>query len=425
MIKNKVAIIGLGYVGLPLACAIAYSKTYQTVGFDIDKKKIQQIREKKVPIEDKFTKQKLKEVNVDVSNSEEIINKSEYLIVCVPTPVSKSKKPNLSPIKNACNLIKKQLEPGQNVIIESTINPGICEEVVLPILEKSGLKGGLDFNLSHCPERINPGDNKWNTLNIPRNIGSLTLQGNKKSADFYRSFMEADITELSTLKAAEASKIIENTFRDINIAYVNELAKSFDIMGIDLVEVINAAANKPFAFMPHFPSCGVGGHCIPVDPYYLISSGKKNGFNHTFLKKAREVNESMPKYNVDLLLNKIKQAKLKTKKINVGVLGLSYKANVADLRESPSLKIIEILEKKKINYKTFDPHFPDISTTNSLSELLQFADAVVLGTSHKEFLNINADSLKQNNIKIVIDGKNCLNKKEIIEQGIIYKGVGH
>lgn len=407
MIKNKVAIIGLGYVGLPLAYAIAKNKKYQVFGYDLTKKEVKKM------------------ANFTVGTDESLIKEAEYIIICVPTPVKRNKLPDLTPVKSATKSALKYLEKGQNIIIESTINPGVCEEVVLPILEKSGLKGGKDFELSHCPERINPGDSVWNVTNIPRNIGSLSKKGNKKVADFYRSFLKGEVNEVSSLKAAEATKIIENTFRDINIAYVNELAKSFDAMEIDLIEVIHAASNKPFAFMPHFPSCGVGGHCIPVDPYYLIDRAKKAGFDHSFLRKAREVNNSMPQYTVDLLQKKLIQHNTSLKEAKVGLLGLAYKADVGDLRESPSLKIIEILEKREAKVTTYDPYLLKESSSKNLEDLLKNSDFIIIATAHNEFKKIKPETLKKHEIQIVIDGKNCLNKEQINKAGIIYKGIGH
>lgn len=413
MKKNQIAIIGLGYVGLPLALAACRNKKYTIKGLDIDKNRIKSINKTKIP------------PNLEVSSSSEIIKNSQFIIICVPTPVKNISQPDLRPLKSATETTLEYLEKGQKIIIESTVNPGICEEIVLKILEKSGLKGGLDFELSHCPERINPGDQKWTVENIPRNIGSLTTKGNTTIANFYRSFLKAPINEVSSIKIAEATKIIENTFRDINIAYVNELAKSFDKLGIDLVETIKAASNKPFAFMPHFPGCGVGGHCIPVDPYYLIAKAKKSGFNHGFLKKARSINNSMPAYTIELLENELKKLKIPIKKARIGILGLAYKENTSDLRESPSLKIIEILEKKGFKPLKFDPHIKTLSNCDSLNQLLQKSDYIILATAHKQFLKINGKLLAKNNIKIIIDGRNCLNKTDLLKNNIIYKGIGH
>ncbi len=423
--QNKISIIGLGYVGLPLACSIAKTKKYQMVGLDLDEEKIDQINKGISPIDDEETKKLLPKVKLEVSTNDKIIKDSEFVIICVPTPVKHDKHPDLRPLISASRTAAKYLQKGQTIIVESTIYPGVCEEVVLPILEETGLKGGKDFELSHCPERISPGDPTWNVDNIPRNIGSLTKKGNKKAADFYRSFLSAPITELSCLKSAEATKVIENTFRDINIAYVNELAKSFDAMGIDIVEVIQGASNKPFAFMPHYPSCGVGGHCIPVDPYYLIERAKKAGFDHSFLIKAREINNSMPLYTIELLTEKLNEIKKSIKGTKIALLGLAYKANISDLRESPSLELIKILEKKGADLIKYDPYVPTLNNVASLEEALKKAEVILLATNHSEFKQISPKTLKNNGIKIVIDGKNCLNREAIISAGILYKGIGH
>ena len=411
----KIGVIGLGYVGFPLACTIAKNKSYKVFGFDLSKEKIDLINQKKSPIEDKQAEKDIKTVKITASTDPEILKDSDIFIVCVPTPVFNDHTPDLDPIKNATKTISKYLKNGSLVIIESTINPGVCEEVIIPILEtETKLKSGKDFDLAHCPERINPGDPKWNVYNIPRNIGATTPQACKKAANFYRSFINAEINEMSSLKTAEATKIIENTFRDINIAYVNELAKSFDILGIDLTEVIRVASNKPFAFMPHFPSCGVGGHCIPVDPYYLIERAKKSGFDHKFVRIAREINNSMPQYTVDLLTDALNSIGKPIKNTRIGILGISFKANISDKRESPALTIIKLLQKKGANLSIFDPYCLKDSTGNSLEELLQNVDAVLIATDHKEFKKLTPLDFQKHNIKVVIDGKNIYDKQAFL-----------
>ncbi|MCX7735616.1 MAG: nucleotide sugar dehydrogenase [Candidatus Kapabacteria bacterium] len=421
----KVSVLGLGYVGLPLACAIARKTNNLVVGFDLNEKKIEKIKKRECPIDDYQCEQDLKEVNFEVSSNPEILNNSDIYIVCVPTPVLDDYTPDLGPVKGATLTISKYLKKGQSVVIESTINPGVCDEVVKPILEeKTGLKAGIDFDIAHCPERINPGDPKWNVYNIPRNIGSTNTETTKRLAEFYRSFISAEINEMPDLKTTEATKIIENTFRDINIAFVNELARSFDVLGIDLMTVIKGASNKPFAFLPHYPSCGVGGHCIPVDPYYLIERAKQSGFDHKFLKLAREINNSMPHYTVELLSEALNHYEKPIKNTKICLFGLSYKANVGDLRESPSLKIQEILLHKGADLLVYDPYFPELSSVKSLDEALEKSFAIVLATNHDEFKSIDADKLIKSDVKIVIDGKNFLNKSEIQKSGIYYKGIG-
>ena len=422
--KKKVGIIGLGYVGLPEMVEIAKSQKYNVVGFDIDKKKIDKIKKGVDPINDELVSKYLAKNKLEVSTQNKILSDCDYFIICVPTPIYDDYTPDYRPIESAAKIVGKYLKKGTCVVLESTVNPGTCEEIVAPILEKeSGLKAGMDFNLAHCPERINPGDKKWNVTNIPRNIGSINQKLNKRVANFYRSFIKAEINQLRSLKVVEATKIVENTFRDINIAYVNELAQSFDAMGINLIETIEAAANKPFAFMPHWPGCGVGGHCIAVDPYYLIKRAKQDGFDHQFLKMSRQVNNSMPRYTVHKLmmaLNKIGKSINGTK---ITLLGLSYKANIADLRESPALEIKKELTKLGADLTCYDPYVPNEKVKN-LKQAIKNSVAIVIAASHQEFIDNLVVELKNSKVKMVVDGRNCIDKKEIEKLGIIYKGIG-
>ena len=322
--QETVSIVGLGYVGLPLAI-LADQKNYQVVGIDTDLKKIDALSKKVSPFLDEKISEDLKNHNITISSNFEDIQKSSITIICVPTPVDEDYIPDLSPVKNACQNIAPHLQKGHLVILESTVNPGVSEDVVIPILEEiSGFKCGEDFSLAHCPERINPGDKKWTVENIPRVVGATDGIGLKKAAEFYRSIISGEIKEMNTIKEAEAVKVVENSFRDINIAFVNELAMSFDNLGIDVVNVIDGAATKPFAFMAHYPGCGVGGHCIPVDPYYLIEYARKHGFQHDFLSMARKVNNKMPKYTADKVAEGLNKRKIAINGTKVAVLGLSY-----------------------------------------------------------------------------------------------------
>lgn len=424
--KRKISILGLGYVGLPLACAAANNPRYEVVGYDPDPAKIENIQNKICPIEDRRCASDLLKSSPEVSRDSDIIAGSDIYIICVPTPITTDYIPDLNPLKSACSTVAKYLKKGNSIVIESTINPGVSDEIVIPLIEeKTGMTVGRDFHVAHCPERINPGDKYWNVYNIPRNTGADTPEACRDIADFYRQVLDAEINEMPDLKTCEATKIIENTFRDINIAYVNELAKSFDVLGIDLSVVIRGASNKPFAFMPHFPGCGVGGHCIPVDPYYMIERARKSGFSHSFLKKAREINNSMPEYTVDLLMRGLNEIERSMKGTAVALLGLSYKPDVADLRESPSLKILELLKKYKAEIYTYDPFFPDMSRENSLEETLEKCDALVLAANHSAYTSrLTPELLKKYDVKVVIDGKNVLDKDGIKQAGIFYKGIG-
>jgi nucleotide sugar dehydrogenase len=422
---QKVSIVGLGYVGLPLALAIKKSGKYELVGFDINKQKVTAINNSECPITDEVAQKDLKEIDFTATTDPEDMQDSDFFIICVPTPVLDDYTPDYTPVKSASKTVAKYIKKGSTVILESTVNPGACEEVMLPILEEAGgMKAGKDFNIGMCPERINPGDPDWNVYNIPRNVGSLVPEKAEELADFYRSFLNAEVNSVSSLRVAEATKIVENTFRDINIAYVNELAKSFDSMGIDLVETLKGASNKPFAFMPHWPGRGVGGHCIAVDPYYLIKRAAKSGFNHQFLKIARDVNNSMPQYTVRRLQEALNVVELPIKGTSIALLGLSYKENVADLRESPCLLIKDRLNNMGADLRVFDPYTPKLSNVNSLDEALENAEAVVLCTAHRQFLKLDEKLSKYENVKVVVDGMNKLKKEKIEELDVVYKGIG-
>ena len=426
MHKKKVTVIGLGYVGFPLACALVESDKYEVFGLTRSSKTADNINKKLLPVNDNFPTTVKRENNLTAfTKPEKCLPYADYIIVCVPTPVYRNFTPDLRPVINTTKLIAKYLKRGQTVILESTVYPGTCEEIILPILETTGLKGGKDFILSHCPERINPGDSRWNVYNIPRNVGSLTKKDCQKTVQFYRSFLKAKIFGMSTLKEAESTKIVENAFRDVNIAFVNELARSFDKLKINLINVLKGAANKPFAFIPHYPGCGVGGHCIAVDPYYLIQRAKQAGFNHQLLKLARHVNNDMPKYTVNLLLKALDRQKIKSTGIKVGILGVTYKPDVADIRTSPAISVLNLLEKRAILTEIFDPYIKKLSTVPDLDTLLEKCKALILCTCHSSFIkNITAKKLKKHDVCIVIDGRNCLQMEEIKKLGIYYKGIG-
>ena len=424
MENNKtVCVIGLGYVGLPLAVRCA-EKGYRVLGLERDEKKVELINQGKSPIEEKFLEENLPKFKVEATTDEKVVSQADIVLICVPTPVNKNYTPDLSPVIGATELTAKNLKKGALVVLESTVNPGVSEDVIAPIFEKAGIKVSEDVFIAHCPERINPGDPKWNVTNLPRVVGSFDGKGLAMAKEFYESIVDADIHPMKSIREAEAVKIMENSFRDINIAFVNELAKSFAKLDIDIKDVIEGASTK-FSFMPHFPSCGVGGHCIPVDPYYMIEHAKnKAGFEHKFLSLAREINNSMPNYTVELLQDALNEVEIPLKGAKVTLLGISYKANVDDVRESPALEIQELLEEAGADLKVFDPHILDKSNVKSLEEALDGAQAVLLATDHNEFKDINAETFSKAGVKVVIDGKNCLDRDKIKESGMIFKGIG-
>jgi nucleotide sugar dehydrogenase len=422
--KKTVAVVGLGYVGLPLAVR-ASERGYTVIGFDTNQEKIALLNQGKSPIEDSFLEQNITRFRFDATSDPKKLKVADIFLICVPTPVDESFYPDLKPVITASELIAAHAKKGALVVLESTVNPGVSEEVVRPLFEKAGYTVGKDIYLAHCPERINPGDIKWNVTNIPRVVGSFDATGLNLAYEFYTSIVDGEIRKMKSIREAEAVKIVENSFRDINIAFVNELARSFDVLNIDVKDVILGAATKPFAFMAHYPSCGVGGHCIPVDPYYLIERAKQSGFDHKFLKIAREINNGMPAYTVELLQDALNQVKLPLNGTYVGVLGLSYKANIDDVRESPAFKVIKHLTKHGAKVETFDPHVKKRSSMKTLEAILKKSEALILVTDHKEFKEtLTPALLKKHGIKVIIDGKNCLDKASFNKSRIIYKGIG-
>lgn len=423
--SEPVAVVGLGYVGLPLAL-LAAEQGYPTIGIDIDDSKIAKLQAGNSyigDVSDESVTSSTAEFTTDISR----IQQSKIVIICVPTPVTKSKMPDLEPIKNAIKAVAPHLQPGTMLIAESTVNPSVCDSILVPLLESScDLRVGHELDFVHCPERINPGDSKWDVRTINRVIGGDTPRAVKRGAAFYESIIDADVRQMASLKEAEAVKIIENTFRDINIAFVNELSMSFHKMGISLKSVIDGASTKPFAFMPHYPGTGVGGHCIPVDPYYLIEYARGFGFEHKFLSLARSINEQMPNFTVELLREALDSKGKKLEKIKVGVLGLAYKSGIADDRESPAYAVLKLLEDSSGGVKAFDPHVPGKSTAASLEELLEYADALVLVTAHKEFAEITPGLLKKHGIVALADGRGTFGpiKQELEEAGVAYQGIG-
>lgn len=410
---NTITIIGLGYVGFPLAVQAA-SRGFTVVGYDVNQDTVDEVNSKTHFLHDPFVRERIEDVEIRASS--ELVSSDVY-IVCVPTPVTNFSDPDFSFVRAAVESIAGIIEDGQMVVIESTINPGVSEELVAPILDKSGKK----YYLAHCPERINPGDPKWTVANIPRVVGGIDVESTRRAAGLYRELIEAEVIELSQIAAAESTKILENTFRDVNIAFVNEMAQSFYKLGIDIAEVIRGAATKPFGFLPHYPGIGVGGHCIAVDPYYMIQRGKQVGFDHIFLKQARKINSEMPEFAVQVLQDGLNQHCLPLKGTVVAVLGLSYKPDIADDRESPAYALVKLLKIKGAELRIYDPYWPDKSNVESLDAALAESRAAVLVTAHSEFLD-ESIYMKQ---KVILDGRNCLDKNKFQgPDGPTYLGIG-
>lgn len=402
---KQVCVVGLGYVGLPLFRR-AVNVGYSVVGVDKDIEVLTRLRRDEL-----FLKA--------LSSSCAIVNGSDVILVCVPTPIKADKTPNLTCINEALNDVGKNLQKGQLVSIESTVYPGYCEEIGREILETtSGLRAGDDFYLVHCPERISPGDGNWSVANIPRVIGGINVISLDKGAQFYQTITEGRIHSVKNMAEAEAAKMVENAFRDINIAFVNELARSFDGTNVDIKNVIDASATKPFGYMPFYPGLGVGGHCIPVDPEYLISAAKNRGFEHEIMKLARRVNDGMVGHVADKL--KVLITTNGILKPRIAILGLAYKPNIADTRESQALRLRDLLISRGYDVMTYDPY---VSPSNkTIESSLKRVNIVILATAHHSFSNLVEQINDHSNIKIVLDTTNSLDGSDLNKAR--YSGIG-
>lgn len=418
--NKKIAVIGLGYVGLPLAL-LADQKGYQVVGLEIDITKVDKINKKVSPIKDNELQKQLSKSKIVATLDYNEIKNAETLIICVPTPVNYDKSPNYEYLENTIDQFLPVIKSQQLVIIESTVNPGTIDQLVCEKIKKTlGWTVGQDIYVAHVPERINPGDKLWTIKNISRIIGANDAKSLSKAMKFYSTIIEANIHPMESIREAEAVKIVENSFRDVNIAFVNELAMSFDKLGININNVLQAATTKPFAFMQHKPGCGVGGHCIPVDPYYLIDYANRMGFNHKLLAQSRKINNFMPIYTVDKLEKALAKKNKQISGSKVAVLGLSYKANIDDSRESPALVIIDEIEKRGASVVRHDPYLAN----SFLEKTIEGVDAVLIATDHNEYIRLSPEDFIKWHIDIVIDGRNCLDYKKFKNSIVLYSGIG-
>ncbi len=420
-----VAVVGLGYVGLPLA-VLARRKGYEVVGIDTNHTIVDMLNRNEAPgYVSQEEAAEIQRQGIRAYAGPAAVAKAQTVLLCVPTPVNEDRTPDLRPLIRATTAIAPFLRKNALVIVESTVNPGVTAEVVLPILERHGLRREETLFVAHCPERINPGDPKWNVRTIPRVLGAIGKRSLERASAFYASVIDAPITPMGSLEEAEAVKMVENSFRDINIAFVNELARSFDRLGIDVVRVIDGAATKPFGFMAHYPGCGVGGHCIPVDPYYLIEHARRNGFDHRLLRAARTVNNSMPDHTVRILEEEFARDGNSLLAAEVALLGLAYKRDIADTRESPALLIRDLLNEEGATVRTYDPYVPELSSADSLESALAGAHAIVLATDHSEFVSrLEPARIRKGGTRIVVDGRNCLPKDAFLKADVRYRGIG-
>jgi UDP-N-acetyl-D-glucosamine dehydrogenase len=413
-----IGVIGLGYVGIPLA--LGFNECgFAVMGYDIKVEGVEAINEGRSLIAH-ISNERIKKMRAtgrfEATTDFSRLKEADALLICVPTPLSKTREPDLSYVEATTRTIAEHLRPGQMVVLESTTYPGTTREIMQPILEEiSGLKVDEDFILAYSPEREDPGNPDFNTATIPKVVGAATPEGLDMVAALYEPLV-TDVVRVSSLEAAEAVKLTENVFRAVNIALVNELKLIYDDMGIDVWEVIDAAATKPFGFMPFYPGPGLGGHCIPIDPFYLAWKAREFGRHTRFIELAGEINTNMPEHVIAKLAEALsKQQKKAMNGARVLVVGIAYKKNVDDMRESPSLVLMEMLKEQGAEFEYYDPHIPEVPMTREHSNLaglksldwsaaaLAKFDAALIATDHDK---VDWQELVEN-VPLTIDTRNA------------------
>lgn len=429
-IKKKealIGIIGLGYVGLPLAREFL-RKNFTVIGFDIDEEKIKKLNKGESyikHIDSNFIKQAVFSNYFKATNDFSRLKGVDVIIICVPTPLGKHYDPDLTFVITTARTIATQLRKGQLVILESTTYPGTTEEEILPILCETGLKVGEDFFMGYSPEREDPGNKKFTTANIPKVVSGVTEKCLTLVETLYKHIV-VEVVPVSSPKVAEATKILENTYRAVNIALVNELKIVFEKMGIDIWEVIEAAKTKPFGFQAFYPGPGLGGHCIPIDPFYLTWKAKEYDIHTRFIELAGEVNTSMPYYVVEKTIKALNAQGISIKGAKILMVGVAYKPDVDDTRESPGLKIMALLEKEGARVDYHDPYVPilpktrkykfdKISVPLTAEKIIQY-DAIIIVTNHS---NIDYGFIAEK-AKLIIDTRNALKVKGL-RSGKVWK----
>ncbi len=417
--RARTGIVGLGYVGLPLAVEFARAG-FHTTGIDLDERKTQAINEGRSYIPDVQTSDVLvlqRAGKLDATTDFAIVKDLDTINICVPTPLRKTKDPDMSYIVSAVEAVAKYLHPGMLIILESTTYPGTTDEVMQPLLEATGLKAGVDFFIAFSPERVDPGNPNFQTHNVPKVVGGLTPECLKLASALYSSAIET-IVPVSSTRVAEMVKLLENTFRAVNIGLVNELALMCDRMNIDVWEVVDAARTKPFGFMAFYPGPGLGGHCIPIDPFYLSWKAKQSGFDPRFIELAGHINGGMPHYVVDKVGEALNTRRKPINGSHILVAGVAYKRDIDDVRESPALDVMGLLHEKGARISYADPYVPevhgrewsgryDIKAVDLTRGSLGRYDCVVIVTDHKVF---DYDALVAE-ADLIVDTRNAIKRQ--------------
>ena len=410
-----VGVVGLGYVGLPLAVEKAKAG-FKTIGFDVQEEKVNLVNEGHNYIGDVVDSdlKKLVEAGMLSATTDfSFVKDVDFIAICVPTPLDKHQQPDISYVKNSTIEIAKYMTKGTMVVLESTTYPGTTEELIKPLLEEgSGLKCGEDFYLGFSPERVDPGNKQFKTKNTPKVVGAIGKDATETISAMYRAVLEGDVYEVSSPAVAEMEKILENTYRNINIGLVNELAILCDKMGISLWEVIDAAKTKPYGFQAFYPGPGLGGHCIPLDPYYLSWKAREFGFHTSMIESSMMINDKMPEYCVERAMRILNAHKKALNGAKVLVLGVAYKQDIDDYRESPAIPVIDILKENGADVEFFDPYISSFKENGIVMEgipsidgdIIAQYDLVMITCGHT---NVDYDMI-QKNAKAIFDTKNVM-----------------
>jgi UDP-N-acetyl-D-glucosamine dehydrogenase len=435
--KARVCVVGLGYVGVPLAVASAQAG-FGVIGVDVEKEKVSMINKGICYVEDEYSEKHLPELvrAGSIGATESLADgatSSDVVIVCVPTPLDAKGEPDLSFLKSVAKDLSKNLSGFKLVIVESTSFPGTTTDIFQPLLERNGKRHGRDFALVYSPERIDYGNAKFGVRNIPKVVGGINDESTQLGAEFYKAILDAPVVAVGSPSVAEATKMLENIFRYVNIALVNELAVLHETLGVDFIEAINAAATKPFGFMPHYPGPGVGGHCIPKDPFYLVFKAKQAGFALRLVSASKAVNKMMPIHTVERLGRALKARKRSLPNATVVVWGLAYKGEVKDTRRSPSLELLKLLKQSRAKIRVFDPYVPRVmaagkayESSSSEIESVRGADALIIATAHNAFRTVDLSKVRKpmNDNPILYDTRNLRTRKECEEAGFTYLATG-
>ncbi len=435
--RAKVCVVGLGYVGVPLAVASAQSG-FCVIGVDVERDKVSMINRGICYVEDAYSEKHLPDlVGARLISATDSLSdgatSSDIVIVCVPTPLNHKGEPDLSFLKSVGKGLSKNVSGFKLVIVESTSFPGTTTGIFQPLLQLNGKRPEKDFALVYSPERIDYGNAKFGVRDIPKVVGGISDDSTQLGAEFYKAILEAPVITVGSPSVAEATKMLENIFRYVNIALVNELAVLHETLGVDFIEAINAAATKPFGFMSHYPGPGVGGHCIPKDPFYLVFKAKQVGFALRLVSASKAVNKMMPVHTIERLGKALRASKRSLANATVVVWGLAYKGEVKDTRRSPSLELVKLLKQSRAKIRVFDPYVPRVivggkayESSHSEIESVRDADALIMATAHNAFRSVDLSKISSlmHDRPILYDTRNLRTRKECEEAGFTYLATG-